>query len=336
MKLVALTQGKNTPSSRFRIQQIISPLKRFDIDITEITAIPSSYPPEGFGNRIKWAAKVVPNAFERYKATKKYEICILQRELVSTIPTFEIFINKPIISDIDDSIWMRKGGLVAAIIARKSSHIIVGNNYLANYFSKYKKPISIIPTAVDVERFKPRTHEINTCKILGWSGTWGGYIYFEKIQEAIMDCLQKNPDWKFRFVSDRPPRLSKITGNQIEYIPWSAENEAELISQMDIGLMPINDSQWDRGKCSYKMLLYMASGIPVIASDFGMNQEVISMGKVGMPAKTPEDWHAAIMTLMGNDGLRHQLGKNGRRLVQDNFSLEVVSKMWYQVLQTFR
>jgi glycosyltransferase involved in cell wall biosynthesis len=103
---------------------------------------------------------------------------------------------------------------------------------------------------------------------------------------------------------------------------------------MDIGLMPLDDSLWSLGKCSYKMLLYMACGVPVVASDIGMNAELLRMDTIGLGARTPDDWHDALARLMGDAGRRHEAGMKGRALVEQHYSLDVVTRQWQDVLSS--
>ena len=338
MRIAALTQGINIPSSRFRIRQLIKPLSDRKVFIDEFFSLLGSYPPEGKLNRIRWLIKTEIDACRRAIATHKYDVCVLQRELISTLPSFEGLARKPIIADVDDAIWMYRHGWAAKNLARHASHVVAGNSYLAEHFTNMRCQVTVIPTGVDTDRFHPQnTSQLpKNFGIIGWSGTWGGYVYFQPIQNALSLLLRKHKNWKIRFISDRPPFFEKLPQNQVEYVPWSPDDEVSQISELDIGLMPLDDTEWSLGKCSYKMLLYMACAVPVVATDIGMNQDILRMDDVGLGAHTPDDWQAALETLMEDPALRQRMGRSGLQLVEQRFSLDVVASQWLDVLAKFK
>lgn len=337
MRVAALTQGIKIPSSRFRIRQLIEPMSGSGVQITEFASAPCAYPPEGLFRRLPWAIRVAWDTWLRCQAASDFDVAIIQRELISTIPSFEGFLRSPIIADIDDAIWLYRRGYAAHHLARRSDHIVVGNQHLADYFSQFGRNITIIPTGVDTHRFIPLADPKNrSYGVIGWSGTWGGYNYFKPLLNNLAQILRRNPDWKLRFISDRAPNFPLLPEKQVEFYPWSPSAETLLTADMDIGLMPLDDSLWSLGKCSYKMLLYMACGIPVIASDIGMNHDILRMDNVGLGVRTPDDWQAALETLIMNPELRLRMGRSGRQLVEQRFSLDVVSSQWMNVLANFK
>lgn len=332
MKIAALTQGQDVPSARFRIRQLIAPLQATGTWIDELIAQPGSYPPLGMAARLSWGIAALGDAGRRVARSRRYDACILQRELISTLPSLESWTGRPVVADIDDAIWLHRSGHAARHLAKAADHIVVGNNYLADHFSRYNKPLSIIATAVDVERFRPALRDPSAPRVIGWSGSSSGYGYFVPLQDTLAALLRRHPDWRLRFISDQPPPFQSLPADQIEYRPWHPDTEAALTADMDIGLMPLNDSAWSRGKCSYKMLLYMACGISVVVSDVGMNREILGMRKVGLGALSPQDWTDAIEALIADESLRKHMGENGRELVVDRFSVPTVVDQWRQVL----
>ena len=337
MHIAALTQGINVPSARFRIRQLIAPLGLSGVKVTEFPSIPGAYPPIGTFHRLKWAPNVVLDAWHRSRITSNFDVTIIQRELISTLPSFEGILKHPVISDIDDSIWLYRKEFAARHLAKYSDYIVVGNQNLANYFSQFGKDITIIPTGVDIERFSPlKSLSKRSYGVIGWSGTSGGYAYFEMLQNSLAQFLLRHSDWKIRFISDCPPNLPLLPKNQIEYYPWSPLNEASLTADMDIGLMPLDNNSWSYGKCSYKMLLYMACGVPVIASAIGMNLDILRMDDVGFGVNTHDDWLFALDALVDNAELRRDMGSRGRQLVEQQFSLKIVTAQWLDVLANFK
>lgn len=332
MKIAALTQGQSIPSARFRIRQLIAPLQSVGVQVDELVGHPGAYPPPGKAARLAWAAAALGDTARRVWRSRRYDTCIVQRELISTLPSFEAWTGRPMVADVDDAIWLNRNGHAARNLARAADHIVVGNQHLAEHFGRYGKPVSVIATGVDVARFRPVPRDAAAPRVIGWSGTWGGYAYFEPLQDALAALLKRHHGWRLRFISDRPPTLARLPADQVEYRPWSPDTEAALSADMDIGLMPLDDTPWSLGKCSYKMLLYMACGVPVVASDLGMNRDILAMREVGLGARAPHDWVDALEALMADDALRQRMGRQGRELVVERFSLAVVAGQWRQVL----
>ena len=335
-RIAALTQGANIPSARFRIRQLLPAWQAGGLDVHELIARPTAYPPPGLLSRLAWAPQVLANATRRVLQANSFDAVVVQRELISTLPSVEGLIRRPLIADVDDAIWLYRNGLAARHLARHANAVVAGNDFIGDYFASLGAQVHIIPTGVDTTRFRPGLAPAPRCYgVIGWSGTWGGYAYFEPLQQAIGALLRKHPDWKIRFVSDRPPQLPALPEAQVEYRPWSPETEAELTADMDIGLMPLDDSPWSRGKCSYKMLLNMACGVPVVASAIGMNRDILAMAEVGLGVQTPDEWVAALDTLIADATLRQAMGHRGRTTVCEHFSLEVVCQRWMAALKPF-
>jgi glycosyltransferase involved in cell wall biosynthesis len=337
MRIAAVTQGLNIPSSRFRVSQLCGPLRLQGYSIDEFTAKRTAYPPTPFLDRVSWGAFSIFDAFRRTLKTRSYDACIIQRELISTIPSFEFLGKRPLISDIDDAIWLNRYGLAANNLAKFSDHIVVGNSFLADYFSKYNTSITVIPTCVDIDRFSPskKAYQQRGYGVIGWSGTSGGYAYFAPIAAAIGQLLSKHRDWKIRFISDKKPSFPEIPPSQLEYAPWTPEAEVSQFQDVDIGLMPLDDSTYSLGKCSYKMLLYMACGIPVVATNIGMNKELFDSADIGYGVHSPRDWTDALESLITNEGARRDNGANGRRLVVEHYSVQFAAFQWATVLSKY-
>jgi glycosyltransferase involved in cell wall biosynthesis len=138
-----------------------------------------------------------------------------------------------------------------------------------------------------------------------------------------------------RIVSDVKPRLRLLDSRNIEFIQWSPENEVQTIREMSVGLMPVDDSLWSRGKCSYKMLLYMACAVPVVVSAVGMNNEVLALGNVGFGSRSEQDWVDRIGWLLDYPEDAAQMGIEGRRIVSKHFSLTVLAPQLAAYLKKF-
>lgn len=335
MKVAALTGGKNLPSAKFRIRQLIEPLAERSVDITEFPAVFGMYPPSSPYIRPFWLSGALLERTYALIQANRYDRVIFQRELISTIPTVERLVRKSAILDVDDAIWFHRNGIAAANVSAAVDLIVCGNNFLAEHFSKYGKPIAIIPTGVDTQRFRPMDKMSKSRKVIGWSGTSGGFRFFsENIESGIAQILNRYSDWMFRVVSDRPPPFKLINPNQLEFIPWSEQNEVESIATMDIGIMPLESSDWCRGKCSYKMLLYMSCGVPVVVSEIGMNREVIDYAPAGIGVPENGDWYEALEAIISDENLGLVFGNNGRLVVEEHFSTSIVANQWATLLNT--
>ena len=198
---------------------------------------------------------------------------------------------------------------------------------MANRLSEYANDVRIVPTAVDIEHYLPKSKPLNGNNfVVGWIGTWGNLKYLDMIEEALGYFLKQKKDAELLIISDRSPRLSKVNTSQVRYIPWSVQNEVKNIQEMNVGLMPLSDDEWTRGKCSLKMLQYMACGVPVIVSPVGMNKDVLSIDEVGLPAATKTEWFDALKFYYSEREDARRLGKNGRAVVEKYYSRQVISK----------
>jgi len=163
--------------------------------------------------------------------------------------------------------------------------------------------------------------------VIGWTGTASNLEALEQIQESLMAVMKARPRARLLVVADAKPRLSGLPADRVDFKQWSVENEADTIRAMDIGIMPLPDTEWSRGKCSYKMLLYMACGLPVVVSPFGMNADVLRMGNVGYGASSREEWVEALIALIDSEAERRGLGLAARDVVINRFSVDRVVGM---------
>lgn len=328
--IVAFTQGYSVPSSRFRISQYQALWAEHGVALSMLHAKTSAYPPVNQWKRPVWLLSELLHRTKQILRLTDIDTVILQRELISTLPTLERFIKKPIILDIDDAIFMHRKGFAARQLAKKADHIVCGNQFLAEYFAQFNRPITIIPTPVDTDRFSPlRSEEL----LLGWSGSSSGFKYLYAIEDALNLILKANPHWRLLIVADRPPSFSIVPPDRVLFERWSPETEVQSVQKMTIGIMPLEDSSWTRGKCSYKMLLYMACAMPVVVSDIGMNSQLLAESDIGLGVNSLEEWVDGIQRLIDNPNLRFAYGENGRQLVVDKYSLQACSAKWLTLLQ---
>lgn len=323
IKVAAFTGGIAVPSSRFRVRQYIPCLLQHGLYVEEMGLGINMYPPRNTWLRPLWAGGRLLQLLPEVVKSHKFDVVLLQREMLSTFTTLEPLTKKPRILDVDDAIFLQRGGGFARRLAQISDRIICGNSYLADWFGAWNGDVTIIPTAVDTDRYIPVTRQAMTKEgnIIGWIGTSGNLKYVYAVESALAKVMDVHQDVKLRIVCDQMPDFRIVDMNRCEFIPWSEDIEIESIQGMDIGIMPLEDSLWARGKCSFKMLQYMSCGLPVVVSPVGMNAEVLEMGNVGIASNTREEWVDALLMLLGDDHMRSNMGAAGRRVVVESFSI---------------
>jgi len=329
IRVKCFTQGSSVASTRFRLTQLTDPLSDRGIKFIFFHAYKSAYPPKGPFKRILWFFIEFITRFWSVFFQQNEKINILQREMISTFYTFEGAVQGKKILDVDDAVWLLKKGKVIDKIAQNSDHIVCGNLYLAEYFRKFNLPITIIPTSVDTSRFNASKHKQ---LVIGWTGGSSAFNSLYEIEKEIASVLSRHSQWKLRVVADMKPRFTILPDDKIEYIEWSPSVEVEAINTMSIGLMPLPDDEWSLGKCSYKMLLYMACELPVAVSNIGTNKEILEQSKVGIGIDGKFDWEGAIESLITNPLLREEMGIRGRMLVKEKFCLDKAANKWTEVI----
>ncbi|MEA3469844.1 MAG: glycosyltransferase family 4 protein [Thermodesulfobacteriota bacterium] len=321
LKVAAFTGGENASPARFRVRQYIDLLRSYDIDMKEFAAPLSSWPPGKRWLRPAWGVATLASRLPAITASHFYDVTLLQQSLVSTYVTLEGLTARPRILDVDDAIWAyTKRSEFVIRLAGLCDSIVCGNSFLADQFSKWNKNVVVIPTGVDTDYFCPSLKSsLDNC-IIGWSGGSGGFDYLYEIESALKIVLDNNPRAILSIVADRKPDFKILPPEQVVFTVWSPANEVQTIQAMDIGIMPIDDSICARGKCSFKMLLYMACGKPVVVSPFGMNRDVLRHAAAGFAAKTIQDWVDSVDCLITNRSLRQEMGALGRQVVVDEYS----------------
>ena len=333
LRVAAFTGGEHVPGARFRIRQHIPALGALGVELEEFAAPLGMYPPQRKWLRPAWGLSTLASRLPAIARSHRCDLTLMQREMLSKFVTLEPLTRAPRVLDVDDAIWLHRPGRFAPRLARLCQGIICGNSYIAEHFSAWNEHIAIVPTAVDTQRFRPAAPAQEA--VIGWSGTSGGYAYFKPIEGALRAVLERHPEARLRIVSDRPPNFEHIPASRVEYIRWSPDNEVTAVQGMQVGIMPLLDSPWERGKCSFKMLTYMACGIPVVATPVGMNADVFAAGACGLPASSPDDWVDALSLLLTDRPLAEAQGQTGRRIVLERYAADVVAPMLQQALLRF-
>ena len=332
IKVAALTQGVNVPSTRFRFLQYMPYLVEADMEVFHLPALYSAYPPAEFVNRVLWMPKTIGDAFSRVRSANNSDLCFLQRELISTIRTAETFLRKPFIFDVDDAIYLNQKWSSLDKLAKHARLIICGNRTLAEHYAHYGEVV-VLPTAVDTARYAPIQIMPNRPLVIGWSGSSSGFAYLKMIEPAIKKILEMHPQAIFTVMAEARPSLPTLPSNRFNFIPWSVESEISVLHSFAIGLMPLIDDAWSRGKCSFKMITYMSCGVPVVASPVGMNSDILNLSNLGFAAHGVDDWVQSIDTLLRDPNLRYTLGMAGRKVAEKYFASNVIGPRLAAILK---
>ena len=327
IRIAAFTGGLSVPSARFRVRQYIPALRREGIEVEEYASAFGQYPPRVRWLRPLWALATLAERLPAVVMSHRYDAVLLQREIMSSFVTLERLTRRPRILDVDDAIFLQRGGGFARKLAELSDRVICGNNYLAEWFGRWNVNIDVIPTAVDTERYLPcaETKASDSPLVIGWIGTSGNYKYLYGIEGALAKVMRSHPGTRLKVVGDQLPVFRYLSHDQVDFVSWSEAIEVQAIQSMDIGIMPLEDSPWARGKCSFKMLQYLATGLPVVVSPVGMNAEILTLGELGIGATTEKQWIDGLIALLEDRTLRVRFGTEGRRVVESSFSIRVVA-----------
>lgn len=345
MRILFLTEGVTTPSSRFRVHQFIPHFEKLGVACTVRHGYDASY------NRInqlpvapiyKLACRI-RRALHAVEAPR-HDLVFLQRPAlpVSTLPeTILHALNPHILFDFDDHIAMTLSGQVeprrAEVLEHAcqiASHVIAGNDYLATLTHR-PDATTVLPTVIDTDLYTPRRARARTPdapRILGWMGTAGNFKYLDPLWPQFARALDANEGWTMRLVSNAHNPL--FDHPRVEQIAWSKEDEIELLRSFDVGIMPLEDTPAARGKCGFKLIQYMAVGVPVVASAVGVNEKLVEQGEAGLLVRDPEDWYETLMEMFARHDL-DAMGQSGRAHIEEAYSIRGVLPRYMDLFARF-
>src|SRR5262245_29514054 len=325
------------PSQRYRIEQWTAHLAEQGISIHLSPAMDRNlmrllHKPGHNIEKAMMAMAALPRRLGEALSARRYDAVLIHRAAtIAGPPIIERFVKKlgrPVIFDFDDAIYLlhtthanRQLGWLkfprkTELLCRISDHVVVGNSYLYSYASQYNGNVTIIPTSVDVDRYRPIEHRPGGPVVVGWTGSSTSQTHLEMFA-PMLARITCRADIELRVLSDRKPSLP---GVKVKWRPWSAQTEITEMADFQIGIMPMPDDEWARGKCSLKALLYMAMGIPAVCSPIGANRDIVAHGENGLLPASEDEWISAIFTLVDDPALRHRLGRAGRLTVENRFS----------------
>lgn len=350
MHLLLLTRyGPLGSASRVRFYQYLPYLQAHGLKITVSPLLADEYVQRlytGKRQSLTFLARAYLTRLRALLTAQKFDLIWLEKEALPWLPaSLENALTRvPIVVDYDDAVFHRydlhSNPLVRASLGRKidavmrhAALVIAGNDYLATRAQNAgANHIEILPSVVDITRHQPTNQPNNQPSPLtiGWIGAPVTAPYLHAIQPALAEICTES-DTRVILVGSGPLSLPNVP---LAIRPWTEATEVENIQQFDVGLMPLPDEPFERGKCGYKLIQYMACALPVIASPVGVNQTIVEPGINGFLATTPEDWVKALRTLQQNPTLRRQMGLAGRQKVEEFYSLQANAPKLRKLLTT--
>lgn len=350
MKILYLTKyTRMAGSSRMRSYQYFPYLEKEGIEITVQPFFDDVYLKDFYAGK-KNIGTVLKSYLRRFFilfSVIRYDNVVIEKEIFPFLPALAEWILKGFgikyIVDYDDAIFhnydkssnpfIRKflGNKIAKVM-RYSGTVVAGNRYLADYASNSgAKNTKIIPTVIDLDRYPVKMNSNSEKFIIGWIGT---KTTFEKhllpCREWIMKLQNQYSDIHLHIVGITQ---DMNLGKNVKYITWTEETEVSEILKFDVGIMPLQNSAWEKGKCAYKLIQYAACGIPGVASDVGMNKDVCVDNITGFIADNNQQWIDYITLLKNDVNQRITMGKNSRLLVEQNYCLQVTADKWIKLLK---
>ncbi|MFH1888989.1 MAG: glycosyltransferase family 4 protein [Candidatus Omnitrophota bacterium] len=350
--------GFGGASSRYRVYQYLPFLKEEGIDYAICPLYTDDF--ERISAVLKRCGSYLSRLFNRaylcwgylrrffqILGAGRYDRVFIQKELM---PAFLLGLltcrNPDIIFDFDDAIYlsdeeqrkifgrvMLKGtkGRIDRVLSR-SRKVVVGNEVIGSYAKGFCPVVVKIPVAIDTHRYGYSRKERGEKIVLGWIGRERNISYLEELGGVFRKLLGLSLDFQLLVIGVDEKKIN-MDGVPVRSLDWSYQSEIEDLSNIDIGLMPLADDDWSRGKGGCKLLQYMALGIPTVSSPVGINADIIRDGMNGFLASTQDEWIDKIARLAGDRDLRDKMGKNARDTIENEYSLQKWARIFIHTLE---
>ncbi len=360
LKVLFLTQYDiNGPSSRIRVYQFVPFLEKAGIDCTIKPLITGPVKEKLTillqDTKIWPRVKICLHFFSRFLlryghvlSARNYDIVVVQKDVLP----FGLFyllrlVNSNFLYEFDDAIWetspdVNKKSLILKVIfwyrrrlflrlVKKAKFVIAENSYLEKFARQYNSRVDVIAAPIDTNKYVSGGKRDDGKIVLGWLGTPMTSYLLNLIKEPISELARDIKNLEFHNIAGSPV---EFPGVKVVNIPWSEEKEVEYLSAFDIGLMPLDDTDFNKGRLGYKMLLYASMGAPIVADDVGLNRDVVIDGVNGYLVKTPQEWRDRLFTLINNPALRDEMGKKGRALTVSKYDLQICVAKYKDILES--
>lgn len=354
MRVLALMPAlyDTSPSQRYRLEQWEPLLRERGVEITyepfedeDLHAL--LYKPGMIGKKLQLVTRGLGRRMSLVRKAKGYDLVYIMREAALLgPPLFEKLIHQkrvPIVFDFDDAVFVSyrspSNGYLSYLkfasktktICRIASHVMAGNPYLAEYARQVNDRVTVIPTTIDTEKYRvSQRKESSGPPVIGWTGSYSTVQHLDTLRGALKK-LAARESFQLRVIGTPAYQCSPI---DVEAMPWRADTELEDLSAIDIGVMPLPDDKWSKGKCGLKALQFMALGIPTICSPVGVNTDIIQDDQNGLLASTEDEWVDKLTRLLRSRELRQRLGQAGRATVEQKYSAISQTPRVYEIFKS--
>jgi glycosyltransferase involved in cell wall biosynthesis len=350
LALVPYPTGR-VPGQRYRIEQWAPLLRAQGVDLAFApfltpAALDVLYRP---GHTLAKARATLRGHLRRVcdlRRAAAFDVAYVYREAALLGPAWverRLARRLPFVFDFDDAIYLPAASAAnawtvaleprdkTATICRLARHVIVGNETLAAFARRHARSVSVVPSTIDTDAYVARPRAPNPRPVIGWTGSLTTLPYLEALAPALRR-LRARVDFELRVIGAEP-RGDGFAGIDVRPMPWSAASEADDLRGFDVGLMPLPDDGWSRGKCGMKALQYMGLGIPAVVSPVGVNATLVEPGVSGFHARGDDEWVERLARLAGDPELRARLGAAGRRTVEAGYSARVQAPRVAEILR---
>lgn len=341
-------------SSRLRSLQYLPALQQAGINVTPLALFDDKYLQSlyaGAGrSRFHVALRYLQRA-HHLRSLKQVDLIWMEYEALPYVPYWlEHWLmpsGVPYVVDFDDAVFhnydLSPRPLVRRVLGQKidkvmanAAVVICGNGYLAQRARQAgAKSIELVPTVVDASRYRVAPcddYRSDDSPVIGWIGSPSTQHYVLALK-SVLEATHHQHGARLVLVGAQPQLAEQFGKLPVEVLPWSEESEAQAITGFDIGIMPLPDGPWERGKCGYKLVQYMAAGKPIVASSVGVNVEIVKRWHCGELAEETPQWGEALSDLLADPVRRQALGQRGREAVEKHYSIQAQSPHLAQILR---
>ena len=339
------------PAQRYRIEQWAPYLRDLGVEVTfQAFATPALN--RALYQRGRWPAKAagmvagLVRRFTEALEARRYDAVFLQREASLIGPAWSerlLHARQPaIVYDFDDAIYLPyvsptnrylsylKFPWKTRALCRMAGAVIAGNDHLAAYASRYNDRVFVVPSTVSLREYQPRPEPSRErIPVVGWTGSHSSVPYLSLVSLPLQELRRRRP---FRLLVVGVEHFD-VPGVDVECRPWSSATEVHDLWDMDVGIMPLPDEPWARGKCGMKAIQYMGIGIPAVVSPVGANREIVQDGVTGFHASTAAEWVEKLDLLLNDSALRQRLGAGARESVRSLYSAEAQAPRVAEILR---
>jgi glycosyltransferase involved in cell wall biosynthesis len=340
------------PSQRYRIEQWEPHLARMGVHITyqpfddeELNRV--LYQPGRMTRKARLVLKALAHRAGGLRHLRAFDVVYILREAALLgPPVFEWVIGLagvPFVFDFDDAVFERyfspSNGYLSYLkfpgktrrLCRLAAQVMAGNEYLASYARAVNPRVTVVPSTVDTEKYTIVPRPPNDVPVIGWTGSHSTVVHLLSLERPLRRLAERQ-QFRLRVIGASNVRLDALDGLAMDVLPWRSETEVADLRPIDVGVMPLPDDRWSRGKCGMKALQYMGLGLPTVCSPIGVNTTIVRDGENGLLAATEDEWVEKLALLLRSPELRARLGRAGRATVEARYSAAAQAPRVFRVI----